>query len=59
MIRLLLLLGLALPCLAADVEIEGGNHDAPVKQVDWSAALDFISRTRGEKRSPASPQREP
>jgi len=24
------------------VEIEGGDHDSPVTQVDWAAALDFV-----------------
>ena len=26
------------------IELPGGNHDAPVKQVDWRAALDFTAK---------------
>lgn len=26
------------------VEIEGGGHDTPVEEIDWKAALDFVSK---------------
>ena len=32
------------------VEIAGGDHDAPVVQINWSEALDFVSAAVGDQR---------